>query len=92
MLFVFTVKFKHSDREALRTWISATTHRCLICFGDLSRYLMEFLPCPDLEIPHRYYLQAFQVDPSNGTPFNQLATLAGDRCHGMDATFYYLRG
>ena len=75
-----------------RQWIAEVTHRCLICLGDLSRYLVEFLACPDLEIPHRYYLQAFQVSPAVGTPFNQLATLSGDRYHGLEATFYYLRG
>lgn len=88
----FSVKFKHSDSNALRVWILHATHQCLIYLGDLSRYLLEFIPRPDLEVPHRYYLQAFQVDPSNGTPFNQLATLSGDKCHGLDATFFYLRG
>jgi len=42
-------------------------------------------------ISQRYYHQALTLQPSNGLPYNQLATLSVDLNFGLNSVFYYLR-
>ena len=47
-----------------------------------------------LQVAQRYYFAALAVDPSNGAPYNQLASMvpAGRAEYGLEAAFFYLRG
>ena len=49
----------------------------------------------ELQIAERYYFAALTVDPSNGAPYNQLASMAsagGSSDYGLEPAFFYLRG
>ena len=93
--------------EGEEAWIEGAIVRCLVCLGDLGRYLVEF--CNGAAaLPARYYTLAlryyhveegpvflsslqFRVRPNAGLPYSQLGTLAGERGEGLERLFYYLR-
>lgn len=70
-----------------------TTHRTLVCLGDLTRYLQLSLPedqrcwtgCAEK------YTAAIQLRPENGTPHNQLAVVCTYRGDTFTALYHYLR-
>lgn len=66
-------------------------HRCLICLGDLSRYLLDVPPCGNKDMAYRYYYQALSWNPDVGMPFNQLGTLSMNTNGNLDAVYYYMR-
>lgn len=93
--------------EGEEAWIEGAIVRCLVCLGDLGRYLVEFCN-GGAALPARYYTLAlryyhvqqgsvflsylqFRVRPNAGLPYTQLGTLAGDRGEGLERLFYYLR-
>ena len=48
-----------------------------------------------LQLAERYYFAALTVDPSNGAPYNQLASMASAGSgadYGLEPAFFYLRG
>lgn len=66
-------------------------HRCLVCLGDLNRYLMDIPPCGNHKIAFRYYHQALSWNPDIGMPHNQLGTLSLSTNCNLDAVYYYMR-
>ncbi|VVC45615.1 Hypothetical protein CINCED_3A001046 [Cinara cedri] len=67
-------------------------YRCLICLGDLSRYMYE-LNKLDLyySTACRYYKQALNYKPDNGLPHNQIGRLALSKNKHLDAVYRYVR-
>lgn len=67
-------------------------YRCLICLGDLSRYMYE-LNKLDLyySTACRYYKQALNYKPDNGLPHNQIGQLALSKNKHLDAVYCYVR-
>jgi len=70
-------------------WLKASCYRCLVYLGDLARYKVDVGGPPYDAVV--YYHYAISLDPAKGTPFNQLAALAGDKNECLDAVYYYLR-
>jgi hypothetical protein len=83
---------RHYDPDRLSAFLRQCAHRCLVYLGDINRYLIEFGADVNLKISQRYYYEAISVDPTNGAPYNQLASMAGGANHGLEAAFFYLRG
>ncbi|CAG5114669.1 unnamed protein product, partial [Candidula unifasciata] len=76
---------------SIQEWAQRACHRCLICLGDISRYICDV---DRMSIPTtacRYYHQAFMLFPEIGMPHNQLGTLAGSRYSGCEAAYHYVR-
>lgn len=67
-------------------------YRCLICLGDLSRYMYE-LNKLDLyySTACRYYKHALNYKPENGLPHNQIGRLALSKNKHLDAIYCYIR-
>ncbi|CAM2710767.1 unnamed protein product [Rotaria socialis] len=63
-------------------------HKCLVCLGDISRYLSEYDGC--IQTAEKYYTMAVLLDPEIGMPLNQLGTLCGRSNSSSDAAFFYL--
>ncbi|CAF0797744.1 unnamed protein product [Rotaria sordida] len=63
-------------------------HKCLVCLGDISRYLSEYDGC--MQTAEKYYTMAVLLDPEIGMPLNQLGTLSGRSNSSCDAAFFYL--
>ncbi|CAF3389469.1 unnamed protein product [Rotaria sp. Silwood1] len=63
-------------------------HKCLVCLGDISRYLSEYDGC--IQTAEKYYTMAVILDPEIGMPLNQLGTLCGRSNCSCDAAFFYL--
>lgn len=80
-------------------------HKCLVCLGDISRYLSEYDGCT--QIAEKYYTMAILLDSEIGLfvrlkdlldskvkclgmPLNQLGTLSGRSNCSCDAAFFYL--
>ncbi|CAF0787686.1 unnamed protein product [Adineta ricciae] len=63
-------------------------HKCLICLGDISRYLSEYDGCT--QTAEKYYTMAVLLDHEVGMPLNQLGTLCGRSNSNCDAAFFYL--
>ncbi|CAF4023587.1 unnamed protein product, partial [Rotaria sp. Silwood2] len=63
-------------------------HKCLVCLGDISRYLSEYDGC--IQTAEKYYTMAVLLDPEIGMPLNQLGTLCGRSNSSCDAAFFYL--
>jgi len=86
---------KKGDQGDLESWLEGVVHKCLVYLGDLARYRLELLGDDEQDlggtIAGRYYQMALQVVPGVGLPYNQLATLAGSKNHGLDQVYYYLR-
>lgn len=72
--------------------IKQIIYRCLICLGDLSRYIYE-LNKLDLyySTACRYYKQALNYKPNYGLPHNQIGRLASSKNKHLDAVYYYIR-
>jgi hypothetical protein len=70
-------------------WLKTACYRCLIHMGDAARYQFELV----MTGPHpvTFYHSAIALDPTNGTAFNQLAALAGDKNECFNAAYYYWR-
>ncbi|XP_017884758.1 protein SMG5 [Ceratina calcarata] len=81
---------KH-DTEETKQCVTRLIHRSLVCLGDLARYKLELDPYWDPMIAKRYYKMAIAIDPSIGMPHNQLGTVAGNKNHGLDAVYHYMR-
>ena len=79
----------------MESWLEGVVHKCLVYLGDLARYRLELLGDDEQDlggtVAGRYYQMALQVVPGVGLPYNQLATLAGSKNHGLDQVYYYLR-
>ncbi|UJR23361.1 hypothetical protein I4U23_026371 [Adineta vaga] len=63
-------------------------HKCLVCLGDISRYLSEYDGC--IQTAEKYYTMSVLLDPEIGMPLNQLGTLCGRSNSNCDAAFFYL--
>eukprot|EP00731_Ephydatia_muelleri_P016254 Em0009g678a len=70
-------------------WLKESCYRCLLYMGDIARYQSEAGGPPYKAIT--YYHHAISIDPTKGAPFNQLASLAGDKNEFVDAVYYYQR-
>lgn len=72
--------------------IKQIIYRCLICLGDLSRYMYEL---NKFDIYYstacRYYKQALNYKPYNGLPHNQIGRLALTKNKHLDAVYHYIR-
>ena len=91
--------------EGEEAWTEGAIVRCLVCLGDLGRYLVEFcngaaaLPARYYTLALRYFCLsgiificcAHRVRPTAGLPYSQLGTLAGERAEGLERLYYYLR-
>lgn len=76
-----------------KEWASQAIYRSLVYMGDLARYLLD-LPYTQFNyrnLAFEFYKSASRNQPENGLPFNQLATLAGNRNHNLDAVCNYMR-
>ncbi|KAI8793396.1 nonsense-mediated mRNA decay factor SMG5-like [Biomphalaria glabrata] len=89
---------RRSDTSSVKTinpsvqeWAQRACHRCLICLGDISRYICDVDPMSVPTTADRYYHQAFMLFPEIGMPHNQLGTLAGSRYSGCEAAYHYVR-
>ncbi|CAL1537298.1 unnamed protein product, partial [Lymnaea stagnalis] len=76
---------------SVQEWAQRACHRCLICLGDISRYICDVDPMSIPTTADRYYHQAFMLFPEIGMPHNQLGTLAGSRYSGCEAAYHYVR-
>ncbi|GFO37961.1 protein smg5, partial [Plakobranchus ocellatus] len=76
---------------SIQEWAQRACHRCLICLGDISRYICDVDRMSVTTTPDRYYHQAFMLFPEIGMPHNQLGTLAGSRYSGCEAAYHYVR-
>uniref|UniRef100_A0A0A9WHW3 Protein SMG5 n=1 Tax=Lygus hesperus TaxID=30085 RepID=A0A0A9WHW3_LYGHE len=72
-------------------WAHSALHRCLICLGDICRYLSDLEPTYDHNNALRYYVQALNWKPDYGMPHNQLGTLAANNNFSLDAAYHYMR-
>ncbi|XP_034241326.1 protein SMG5 isoform X2 [Thrips palmi] len=68
-----------------------SVHRCLVCLGDLNRYLMDIPQSGSYDMAYRYYHQALSWNPAIGMPHNQLGTLSLSTNCNLDAVYYYMR-
>lgn len=83
------------DLDRVESFLKSCAHRCLLCIGDLNRYMIDLGSNAQLQVAERYYFAALAVDPSNGAPYNQLASMAstgGSADYGLEPAFFYLRG
>ena len=91
----FIILFAAKKTIVDKVWLEQVIHRCLMCLGDLARYQLDATTGDDRTrvsgISQRYYHQALALQPNNGLPYNQLATLAVDLNFGLNSVFYYLR-
>ncbi|BES87857.1 Telomerase activating protein Est1 [Nesidiocoris tenuis] len=80
------------DASAL-DWANDALSRCLICLGDISRYLSDFDPSYDHNHALRYYIQALTWKPDGGMPHNQLGAIASNNEHfsTLDSAYHYMR-
>ncbi|KAK3764273.1 hypothetical protein RRG08_033355 [Elysia crispata] len=76
---------------SIQEWAQRACHRCLICLGDISRYICDVDRMSVTTTPDRYYHQAFMLFPEIGMPHNQLGTLSGSRYSGCEAAYHYVR-
>lgn len=76
---------------SIQEWAQRACHRCLICLGDISRYICDVDRMSLTTTPDRYYHQAFMLFPEIGMPHNQLGTLSGSRYSGCEAAYHYVR-
>ncbi|BFZ01958.1 hypothetical protein BsWGS_04997 [Bradybaena similaris] len=76
---------------SIQEWAQRACHRCLICLGDISRYICDVDRMSIPTTAARYYHQAFMLFPEIGMPHNQLGTLAGSRYSGCEAAYHYVR-
>jgi len=77
------------SKEAVERWNEVLSYRIFSCLGDLCRYQNLFFGA-DEELAVRHYMLALQVQPGQGQPYNQLATLirrSDGRC--LQAAYYY---
>merc|ERR1740128_364107 len=86
---------KNGEGETPAEWLLNIAARCLGWLGDLSRYRLEILKDEERSrsevLARKYYTQATRVQPSLGLAYNQLAALSGERNHGLDTLFFYLK-
>ena len=83
------------DLGLVESFLKSCAHRCLLCIGDLNRYMIDLGSNAQLQVAERYYFAALTVDPSNGAPYNQLASMAsnsGGADYGLEPAFFYLCG
>ncbi|XP_050521123.1 nonsense-mediated mRNA decay factor SMG5 isoform X2 [Daktulosphaira vitifoliae] len=67
-------------------------YRCLICLGDLTRYIYELNKLDLYYVTAwRYYKQALLYKPDNGLPHNQIGRLALTKNNHLDAVYHYIR-
>jgi len=87
-----TLLKKNDNSNKEETGIKQLVYRCLICLGDLSRYMYE-LNKLDLyySTACRYYKQALNYKPANGLPHNQIGRLALSNNKHLDAVYHYVR-
>jgi protein SMG5 len=67
-------------------------HSFLVAIGDLHRYSIEF-KLSDVQtssLAASYYNEAFKLDPTIGSPQNQLGTLKSAKNFEIDSIFHYL--
>ncbi|XP_005110077.2 protein SMG5 [Aplysia californica] len=76
---------------SVQEWAQRACHRCLICLGDVLRYICDVDHMAIPTTAERYYHQAFILFPEIGMPHNQLGTLAGSRYCGCEAAYHYMR-
>ena len=80
-----------SDETMDQSWVESNVVKCLVWLGDLARYLETDVTSVAPVSSTRYYQLATVLAPHIGQPFNNLAMLAGDRNHGLDQLFLYLK-
>lgn len=66
-------------------------YRCLICLGDLARYLEQRQRSMEYAQAERYYKLAISLKPENGNAHNQLAVLATYVSNSFEALYCYYR-
>ncbi|XP_037047346.1 protein SMG5 [Bradysia coprophila] len=74
-------------------YVNTTVHASLLSIGDLHRYYIDFNFTDSKftkEFASRYYLEAFNLNPSIGMAHNQLGTLFSGRNYDLDSTYHYL--
>lgn len=74
-------------------YVKTTVHASLLSIGDLHRYHIDFNFINSKfskEFASKYYLEAFNLNPSIGMAHNQLGTLFSGRNYDLDSTYHYL--
>lgn len=74
-------------------YVKTTAHASLLSIGDLHRYYIDFNFTNSKftkEFASKYYLEAFNLNPSIGMAHNQLGTLFSGRNYDLDSTYHYL--
>lgn len=74
-------------------YVKTTAHASLLQIGDLHRYYIDFHFTNSKftkEFASKYYLEAFNLNPSIGMAQNQLGTLFSGRNYDLDSTYHYL--
>lgn len=87
-----TLLKKNDSSNKEEAGMKQLVYRCLICLGDLSRYMYEL---NKLDVYYstacRYYKQALNYKPANGLPHNQIGRLALSNNKHLDAVYHYVR-
>ncbi|XP_067120587.1 telomerase-binding protein EST1A [Centruroides vittatus] len=68
-----------------------SVQKIFIYLGDLARYREQANGTSNYGKARSWYLQAQQLAPKNGRPYNQLAILAVYTRRKLDAVYYYMR-
>lgn len=68
-----------------------SVQKIFIYLGDLARYKEQANNTSNYGKARSWYLQAQQLAPKNGRPYNQLAILAVYTRRKLDAVYYYMR-
>lgn len=74
-------------------YVKTTAHSSLLSIGDLHRYYIDFNFTNSKftkEFASKYYLEAFNLNPSIGMAHNQLGTLFTGSNYDLDSTYHYL--
>lgn len=68
-----------------------SAQKCLMFLGDLMRYRELINDSSNFREAEQWYMKAYQLIPSNGMPWNQLAILALYNKKNFNAIFYHMR-
>lgn len=85
--------WNHEVSNGTIHYVNTTVHASLLSIGDLHRYYIDFNFADSKftkEFASRYYLEAFNLNPSIGMAHNQLGTLFSGRNYDLDSTYHYL--
>ena len=88
LLEVYALGTRKSKQDD--TYTGPLIDKVVTYIGDLLRYLQGHGSFDPL-LARRFYLTAATLNPENGLPFNQLASLSGNVNHGLDSVLYYLK-